>query len=505
MHFRRMFALPLAALSLVAQSPTLTSTAKDRQNVRLTIYQGGKAFVQETRNLELPKGPTLLRIEGLSSGIDPSTFSIQDADLSTSLGIKRQSYLYARPSAQQLLSRFEGKGVKVATTRGSSEALEQATLLSGDGGNLVLQFPDRVEVLGISALNRLVLPGLPAEISTKPQVEAFLDNAKPGKRSVALAYVSSGFQWTPSYSVFIKPGDASIDLTAWAKINNGSATIMENAQVDLLTGDLPGDGESDTLANIPVRMDKSLGGVVSNFSYGAPPPPPPPLSDSDTSPTGTNVGEHKVYALPTTLTLLPMQSVQVPFLEVHGIKVLKEYQIRQSFSEGNPYYSDSGGTQVPIETFLTFKNTENDKLGRQLPGGRVRLYQPDANGVLRYLGDTEVPESVSGMEVRLGLGSASDLTAKKRVVDYRVVDDPSPKRSTEEKSIEFTLTNRKDEPQAVHIQLNISGDWSLVSSSHPGAKEQANILGFKVQIPAKGRTKVECRVKTRQNRTVLVE
>jgi hypothetical protein len=205
------------------------------------------------------------------------------------------------------------------------------------------------------------------------------------------------------------------------------------------------------------------------------------------------------------LTLLPMQSVQVPFLEVHGIKVLKEYQIRQSFSGGNPYFSDSGGTQVPIETFLTFKNTESDNLGRQLPGGRVRLYQPDANGVLRYLGDTEVPESVSGMEVRLGLGPASDLTAKKRIVDYRVVDDPSPKRSTEEKSIEFMLTNRKDEPQAVHIQVNISGDWSLVSSSHPGRREQANILGFKVQVPAKGRTKVECRVKTRLNRAVPVE
>ena len=508
MRFRHLFGLPLVALSLVAQSPSLTSTAKDRKNLRLTIYQGGKAFVQESRTLLLPKGPTLLRLEDLTSGIDPSTFSIQDSDLSTSLGIKRQSYLYARPSAQNLLSRFEGKSVKVATTRGSAEALEQATLLSGEGGNLVLQFPDRVEVLGISALNRLVLPGLPSEISTKPQVEAFLESTKPGTRSVALAYVSSGFQWTPSYSVFIKPGDTSIDITAWAKVNNSSTTIMEGAQVDLLTGDLPGDGEPDGLMSLP-KADRSLGGVVSNVAmHLAPPPPPPPLAlmfDSENAPTGTNVGEHKVYALPTPLTLLPFQSVQVPFLEARGVKVTKDYRITQYYAAGDSFAPNGNGNQVPIETFISFKNAESEHLGRQLPEGKVRMYQPDANGVVRFIGDYQIPESVSGMEVRLGLGPASDLTAKRRVIEVKVLEDPSPRRSLEEKTIEYLLTNRKDEVQSVHIQTVVPGDWTLVSSSHPGTKEQANTLGFKIQVPGKGQTKLEYKVRTRLNRGVPVD
>lgn len=509
MRFHHLFGLPLVALSLVAQSPSLTSTAKDRKNLRLTIYQGGKAFVQESRTLLLPKGLTLLRLEDLTSGIDPSTFSIQDSDLSISLGIKRQSYLYARPSAQNLLSCFEGKVVKVATNRGSSEALEQATLLSGDGGNLVLQFPDRVEVLGISALNRLVFPGLPSEISTKPQVEAFIESTKAGTRSIALAYVSSGFQWTPSYSVFIKPGDTSIDITAWAKVNNSSTTIMEGAQVDLLTGDLPGDGESDGLMSLP-RADRSLGGVVSNIAmHLAPPPPPPPpqslMFASENAPTGTNVGEHKVYALSTPLTLLPLQSVQVPFLEARGVKVNKDYRITQYYSASDSFAPNGNGNQVPIETFITFKNTESEHLGRQLPEGKVRMYQPDANGVVRYIGDYQIEESVSGMEVRLGLGPASDLTAKKRVSEVKVLEDPSPRRSLEEKTIEYLLTNRKDEVQSVHIQMVVPGDWTLVSSSHPGTKEQANTLGFKIQVPGKGQTKLECKVRTRLNRGVPVD
>jgi len=489
--------LSLFTLSLVGQDKPLVSSQKDRQTIRLTIYQGGKALVQEKRSIDLPKGRVLLRVEDLTSGIDPSTFSLQSQDFRTSLGIKRQAFLYARPTAQQLLSRYEGKEVRVPDTKGGSEVLETATLLSGEGGSIALRFPDRVEILNSAASRRLVLPSLPAEVSSTPIMEVTMDNPLAGRKDLIASYLTQDFRWTPSYSVIVQPSETQIDLVAWATVLNSSKVVVENAQIDLLAGDVPSDGES--LASLP--MARLARGVVSNVvQFAAPPPPPPPSAFGDSVPIGTSVGEHKVYALPSVLTLLPSQSIQVPFLEAHEIKIRKEYRLQNIFGFDDSDSGDAEGTQLPIEKSIIFRNAESEHLGRELPAGTVRIYQPDANGVLRYLGDVQAPESVSGMDVRLGLGTVSDLTAKSRMTDHKVMDDPAPRRILEEKAFEVLLTNRKDKPEIVHVQVEIDGEWTLLSSSHPGTKERAHTLGFQVQVPAKGQSKLLYRVKSRSGR-----
>lgn len=502
MRLLTMTLLSLTSFSLIAQEKALVSTQKDRQSIRLTIYQGGRAFIQENRALDLPKGPVVLRVEDLTSGIDPSTFSLQSQDFRTSLGIKRQTFLYARPTVQQLLSRYEGKEVKVSVTRGGSDALETATLLSGEGGSLALRFPDRVEILNSASSRRLVLPSFPAEVSPTPKMEVTLESLLAGRKEVALSYLTEDFRWTPSYSVIVHPTEAHIDMTAWATVLNTSKVAVENAQVDLLAGDVPSEGES--LASLPIarmaRFKTTNVNVVASLAPPPPPPPPPPSAFGDAVPSGTTVGEHKVYSLPSALTLLPSQSVQVPFLEAREIKVRKEFRLVNSFGFDDSEEVDAEGTQVPIEKSLTFRNVEGEHLGRQLPAGSVRIYQPDAKGVLRYLGDAQVPESVSGMEVRLGLGTVSELTARSRMTEHKVMDDPLPRRSVEEKAFEVLITNRKDQQETVHVQVEIDGEWTLLSSSQPGTKERAHTLGFQVQIPARGQSKLLYRVKSRTGR-----
>ena len=221
----------LASLSLIAQNAPVVSTKNDRNQVRLTLYQNGRAFIQENRTVTLPKGEVLLHIEDLASSLIPTTLQLQNPDLGSSTGVVRQSFLFTRPTAQQILGRFEGKRVKVASTRGGIETIEEATLLSFEGESAVLQYPDRVEVLGASSAKRILIPGLPPEVPASPRMEVALTAPVGGKREFSIAYISSDFQWTPTYSVIINPTEKMIDLTAWATILNGTKTQFNQAKV----------------------------------------------------------------------------------------------------------------------------------------------------------------------------------------------------------------------------------------------------------------------------------
>ncbi|MCE1229638.1 MAG: hypothetical protein LWX11_09170, partial [Firmicutes bacterium] len=202
---------------------------------------------------------------------------------------------------------------------------------------------------------------------------------------------------------------------------------------------------------------------------------------------------------PGSFDLMPNQVMQAPFLEAPNIAVRKEYRIVRSLSDDEDTV-DPDGLSIPVVANLIFKNDEAQRMGRQLPTGTVRLYQADETGVLRFLGEDQIAESASGMEVRLGLGAISDLTAKWRTTDHKLNEPSSTRRSEEEKSFEVTLINRKDCLLTVHVQVDVQGDWTLLSSNFPGIKEQAHTLGFQVPVPSKGHAKLICRVRSQTTR-----
>jgi len=394
------------------------------------------------------------------------------------------------------MARYEGKTIKIASLQGGKEVVEEAILLSADGEGLVLKFSDRLEVLGASSSKRIILPGLPQELEDQRQVEISFEKGAGSPKSVVLAYLSTEFSWTPTYSAVIQPSESSLDLTAWASIVNFTGTPFPGARIDLLAGDVPMIPDGRGVMNMAP-------GIVK---YDKPPMPPlarlAKIADFEESwmPGATNVGERKLYALPGRFDLLPNQLVQVPFLQAPNVKVRKEYRLTRNLFQDDDEIAEGEGQQIPVEASLVFKNEEAQQLGRQLPAGTVRLYQADGSGVLQFLGEDQVSESSTGMEVRLGLGTVTDLTARSKMTDHTIKEIVTPKRSEEERAFEILFTNRKDSPQTIHAQVEIQGDWTLLSSNLPGTKEQAHTLGFQVQIQAKGQTKLQYRVRTRSAR-----
>ncbi len=478
--------LTLVALGLSAQE-TVVSTALDRAAPSLTLYQGRVGYIRETRSVKLPSGPFRLHIEDLPRSIMANTAQVESLDHPESLAFRSKSFELGGPDLNQVLPHYKGQRIKVASLRNGSEIMEEAILLDVAPA-ILLQFPDRVEVMDFTA-RRLILRPLPAGFSPRKVLDLEGNAAQAATHQLGLSYLCGDMSWGAEYAGVLNQDETQLQLEAWANLANGTDTAFQNATVQLVAGEIPANpyGNFSKLANRSYKV---------NFGFfgGAPPPPPSPPPPDSEEPTSASLGEHYVYTLPTPVNLVPNQARQIALIPSRQVPVKKEYVLGWDVGSDSDE-AENDGAQLPINAFITFKNTRENHLGDALPNGTFRIYKPDLKGVRQFLSETQMAESVSGMQVRLALGAVSEITAKGRSLDHKVIKGTEGKSTIEEKQRELQITNRKAEAQTVHVQIAVNGEWQVLESNQTWKKESAQILGYTLTIPAKGKTNLTFRVR----------
>jgi hypothetical protein len=152
---------------------------------------------------------------------------------------------------------------------------------------------------------------------------------------------------------------------------------------------------------------------------------------------------------------------------------------------GSPYTDRNFGVtgNKKVDTYLSFKNTQENGMGVPMPAGRVRVSKLDtADGSLEFIGEDRVDHTPKNETILLKLGSAFDVVGERRQVDFNI--DTSRKTMTEE--IEVKLRNRKDEPVKVIVKENLYRwvNWKIVSSSTAFEKQDAHTIQIPVTVPA---------------------
>jgi hypothetical protein len=99
--------------------------------------------------------------------------------------------------------------------------------------------------------------------------------------------------------------------------------------------------------------------------------------------------------------------------------------------------------------------------------------------------------------VRLKLGDAFDVTAKRKQTDYKSLGRQGKFGSVHESAFEIELKNAKKEPVTVSVLEPMPGDWEVLQSSHPYLKEAAGTARFKVTVPAEGSATLTYRVRVK--------
>ena len=145
-----------------------------------------------------------------------------------------------------------------------------------------------------------------------------------------------------------------------------------------------------------------------------------------------------------------------------------------------------------MPVYLKFVNKEDNQLGIPLPGGVMRVYQEDSEGMLQFSGEDRVEHTPKDEDVRIKLGTAFDVVAERKQMDFQRIAE----RVTES-SYEIKVRNHKATDITVNVVEPFRSDWEILNSSHKYDKKDAQTAVFAVPIPKDGETVITYRVRVK--------
>ena len=186
-------------------------------DVAVTIYNNNLALVQDTRQLNLPRGVSRQDFPDVSNGIRPETVRLSTDGVT----IIEQNFDYDLLSPQALMEKAVGQTITIVRTNPATgaETRERATVLANNGG-VVLRIGDRIEVLRDDGLPvRVVFDSLPPNLRARPTLSVTVDSARAGTRPATLSYLSNGFGWNADYVALFDEAKSTIDVQGWVTLD----------------------------------------------------------------------------------------------------------------------------------------------------------------------------------------------------------------------------------------------------------------------------------------------
>lgn len=458
---RALSALSLMLAASAVGATSVTTTADEQASLSMTVYQQGFSLVRDVRTVELGLGRQALKVSDISNQIIPESALVAG----DALTLHAADYSGISLTPENLLQRYVGKAVRVlyddppAGTPGE----ESGVLLSAADGVPVVQIGDRVEIGGARAPWRLAFAEVPTDLHGRPTLSLDLESSARGPQSLSLTYLTNGVSWQADY-VGTLQGDDKMVFSGWVSVRNDTTTSFRDATVRLLAGDV----------NQPDQIMQMKSGMVRMAEASSADMARQPLAD------------YHLYELPEPLTLLPEQRQQVRLLAPKTIPIEREYRVEGDAVRHVPEEED-----VPVAIRLHLAN-DKPALGVPLPAGIVRIYAEGPQGHPQYLGEDRINHTAQGQDVKLRVGNAFDIAAKRTTLNYRRIDP-----QTAELEQQIRLINRKQQPVTIVVAERLPGDWEILSSNHQHQKVSAQLAEWRIEVAAGAEERLTYRARVR--------
>jgi hypothetical protein len=446
----------------------VSSSPEDQTALAVTVYNVNLGLVKDQRKVRLQDGTTELLFTGVASGIIPASVSIVPLSDPGSFRILEQNYEYDLLSPERLMEKYVGKEVTLYQKNPQTEREEtvKATLLSMNGGP-VYRTGDGIT---FGHPGRVILPGIPENLHSRPTLAWLLENRGSRERSVEATYLTNGLTWRADYVVNLNDRSDRADLNGWVTIDNRSGATYPDAVLKLVAGDVNRVREEQVYKRRDMKME--MAAVAPQFREEA-------------------FFEYHVYTLERPSTLKENQTKQISLLSAEKIPVVKELVFR-----GNDYYyrGEYGeiGRNEKVGVFLEIVNRKENGLGMPLPKGTVRVYQRDPGGSLQFVGEDSIDHTAKDENVRVKLGEAFDVVGTRKQTEWRKVAS-----DTYEAAYEISLRNHKNEDVTVRVIEPVPGDWTVLSSSMEWKKTDSGTMEFVVPVKKDGEAKLTYAVRMR--------
>ena len=451
----------VVSVLLVAATTAVAQDSPDKR-LSLTIYNSDLALVEHVRPVNVAAGRHRIEFKGVSAQIMSQTVSFGGPGLQ----LIEQNFDYDLLTPQKLMEKAVGQTVRIVRTNPGSgqETQETAEVLSTVGG-VVLKIGERIEVLrddGIPA--RVIFDKVPPNLRASPTLSVLADAKQAVNADVKLAYLTHGLSWSADYVAVFEEAAGNVSMQGWITLRNNSGTTFENANTQLVAGDINVAGSE---AEWWQRYNQRRATTNNVRRAGV-----------ETS-AREQLADYYVYPIAGTTTIANNQSKQVSFLTAERVKADKGYE--QTF-----YGFQSQDQPASADVRVRFSNSRASGLGDQLPSGVVRVYARDARGQPQFVGEDRIGHTSAGSDLALKIGDAFDVTVQPTLRQTNRVS-----RRETDYDMSYVVRNARSAPITVTIrQDNLARFNEVRVESIKGRRTDADSFAWDVPVPANGETEL---------------
>ena len=424
-------------------------------DTEITVYNDNLGLVKERRTISLQlSGINPVQYTNVASQIQPDTVLFRDLTDSNAFVVE-QNYQYDLVSQQALLQKYLGSTITITDTSGVSYT---GTLLSYTGA-YILQ--TATGVVAINEVNKIEYPSADG-LLVQPTLLWQVYTEQPGNHEVETSYLTGGMNWEASYVLEVNEAETLANIQGWVTVNNNAGASFENTALKLVAGEV----HRVTDGRNQYEMYDVYPAMYADSGYS-----PEQFAEED-------FFEYHIYTLGRTTDLLNNEMKQISLFSAENVPVVKEFvfEPQQLY-----YYYWQGVDENTVQVMLNIENSEEAGLGIPIPEGIARIYQADSSGSLQFAGEDSVDHTPVDESIRLYVGNAFDVLGERTETDYDWI--------TEHKvrfTVEYTITNHKDEAVSVTCLEHVYGDWEVIYSTTQFTQKDSTTLEFVLNVPADG-------------------
>lgn len=461
--------------------------APPADSVEITLYRAGPAEVLESRPLALAAPARRLLARHLPAGAESESLSAWIAPVGEAPTPARSVAVQeAEASESGLLRRLIGREIAWLTRNPASGAEEVLTgvLRAASGGRPVVERDGALEVL---PAGRLRLDPAPAGLALTRT--AAVEGAAPaGASRLLLRYRLAGMNWDARYEAVLAEDGRSLRLQGAYLLRNAGPDAIRNAAVTLVAGDVP---RVAVPGPRPMRAEAVQARGLALSSDAGPP-------------QAAATGDRQVYRLEGAIDLPAASTLRRVLIAPSEIPAERRYVLegRGEAWPGPPAHRAGGAAaRLRPRVEVAFENAADGPLGAPLPAGVVAVRAPAPGGAdapaTLLLAEAALPATAVGERVVLDLGEAFDVSARRRLTEYREIGAPDPRtgRRAYEAAHEIRLLNAKEMPVTVEIVERFGGEWRILDASREPAPADAEAARFRLDVPAGGEAALTYRVR----------
>jgi hypothetical protein len=423
-------------------------------DLKITIYNNNKAFISETRSVEVKEGEQKLVYEGVPSSV--ITQSVVPTFTGIATQLYSQNYIYDLVSLESMLKKSINQEVSFYSNE-KEPTLSKGILLSAFPHVMVKEHSTG-EIHSLNNPTQVIFSQVPDTMITKPSLVWNMEAKETGKMGIDLKYLTRGITWKSDYVLNLDK--ETLDLKGWITVNNNSGVAYKNAQITCLAGEVNAVMERPK----PMYMERAVMAA--------------PVIEMDAVQEESFSGYH-IYKIPFRETIADKEQKQIAFMEQQQVT----YQ--QYGKSLNTYFENYGEQKLQFTNTIEFENSKANSMGLSLPAGIMRMYQKDSAGETHFIGESRVSNTPEDENVTLTVGTYFDAVGEKKVTKF------VSKKNYRNIETTYSVRNQGKEALELRIEENIpvyGNDISFKTSCQDNCsveKKSAFVQEFTIRLKPK--------------------